>query len=331
VGGKTLRLFLVDGIPTGIIVGEIINWTGQITRLPRSSLAQFLERKDSNRTGVYLLIGSDEEEAGRQRVYVGESDNVGKRILQHANNSDGFDWDFACVISSKDQNLTKAHGLFLEARIIAKAIAADRVTLENTQTSAYENIPESDISDMTDFFEQVSVLLSALGIELFAPQVLQEQAERTTQTARQDSPIVARNDRQPSLKPVTGSEAISVILRDHSFGIEAKGIEANGEILVLKDSQARGANEHTTNVYSHLRERLVREGKLAKTDDPKIMTFTSDVIFNSPSAASAVILDRNDNGRSSWKEMGSGKSLNEWYAEQASRVSQPLAAMEATN
>ena len=68
MGGKTLRLFLVDGIPTGIVLGEIINWTGQITRLPRSSLAHFLERKDLNRTGVYLLIGSDEEEAGRQRV-----------------------------------------------------------------------------------------------------------------------------------------------------------------------------------------------------------------------------------------------------------------------
>ena len=61
------------------------------------------------------------------------------------------------------------------------------------------------------------------------------------------------------------------------------------------------------------------------------MIFTSDVIFNSPSAASAVILDRNDNGRSSWKEMESGKSLNEWYAEQASRVSQPRAVVEAPN
>ena len=88
---------------------------------------------------------------------------------------------------------------------------------------------------MTDFFEQVSVLLSALGIELFAPQVLQEQAERTAQMSERDSKIVVRNERQPSLKPVTGSEVISVILRDHSFGIEAKGIEANGEILVLKD------------------------------------------------------------------------------------------------
>jgi hypothetical protein len=131
--GKTLRLFLADGTPSGIVVAEIINWSGQLIRLPRPLLRAFLERKESNRTGVYLLVGADDEVAGRLRVYVGESDNVGVRLRQHVNSDDKSFWDFACVITSKDQNLTKAHGLFLEARIVDRALSADRVSLENSK------------------------------------------------------------------------------------------------------------------------------------------------------------------------------------------------------
>lgn len=69
--GKTLRLFLVDGTPNGIVIAEIINWSGQVVRVPRALLSQFLERKESNRTGAYLLIGDDDEVPGRLRVYVG--------------------------------------------------------------------------------------------------------------------------------------------------------------------------------------------------------------------------------------------------------------------
>lgn len=86
--GKTLRLFLVDGTPSGIVIAEVLNWTGQVVRLPRAMLGHFLERRESGRTGIYLLVGDDEEVPGRLRVYLGESDNVGVRLRQHANNTE---------------------------------------------------------------------------------------------------------------------------------------------------------------------------------------------------------------------------------------------------
>jgi hypothetical protein len=325
--GKTLRLFLVDGTPNGIVIAEIINWSEQVVRVPRALLSQFLERKESNRTGAYLLIGDDDEVPGRLRVYVGESDNLGARLRQHANKQDLFDWDFACVVTSKDQNLTKAHGLFLESQIIQQAMSADRVSLDNTQMHIYESIPESDISDMTYFFDQISVLLPALGIELFSPANLQQPGS-SAQIRPSDQIIddVTQSkfiERRESLQPITGSTPIDVILRDNKFGIDARGLESNGEILVLEGSRARGVNESEVNVYRQLRERLIKEGKIASTGDPRVLEFKSDVLFNSPSAASAVILDRNDNGRSTWKEINTNKSLNDWYADQANLVEQP--------
>lgn len=326
--GKTLRLFLVNGTPSGIVVAEIINWSGQVIRLPREALGDFLERRESNRTGIYLLVGRDEEIPGRLRVYIGESDNVGSRLRQHANSEEKSFWDFACVITSKDQNLTKAHGLFLEARIIEQALSADRVTLDNSQTNSYENIPESDISDMTYFFEQISVLLPALGVEIFLPKELVRHAVENRETSiAQISGIVLdgldrRVPRMP-YEPVTGEKAIEVVLHDNRFGIDAHGVESNGQIKVLSGSNARGVNDSEVNGYRPLRERLIKEGKLLPTHDERVFEFKTDVLFDSPSAASSVILDRNDNGRASWKEKGSQKTLNEWYVEQANRVKQP--------
>jgi hypothetical protein len=37
--GRTIRIDLVDGTPTGILTAEIMNWSGKFTVGPRSGLA----------------------------------------------------------------------------------------------------------------------------------------------------------------------------------------------------------------------------------------------------------------------------------------------------
>lgn len=50
--GKTIRIYLVDGEPTGILTAEIINWTGKVLVAPRSQLADLAKRPEVKRTGV---------------------------------------------------------------------------------------------------------------------------------------------------------------------------------------------------------------------------------------------------------------------------------------
>ena len=38
--GRTIRIDLVDGVPTGILTAEIINWTGKVIVAPRSGQVQ---------------------------------------------------------------------------------------------------------------------------------------------------------------------------------------------------------------------------------------------------------------------------------------------------
>jgi hypothetical protein len=58
MSGRTVKIFLVDGIPSGLITAEIMNWTGKFTVAPRSQLADLAQRDEVKRTGVYFLVGS---------------------------------------------------------------------------------------------------------------------------------------------------------------------------------------------------------------------------------------------------------------------------------
>ncbi len=111
--GRSIRLFLVDGTPSGIITAEIMNWTGHVMTAPRTRLPDLIKRSEIARTGVYFLTGVNPEEPTQTFVYVGESDNVAKRLVSHNKDETKEFWDKVCVVTSKDQNLTKAHARYL--------------------------------------------------------------------------------------------------------------------------------------------------------------------------------------------------------------------------
>ena len=77
--GKTIRIFLADGEPTGILLAhaEISNWTGKVLVAPRSQLDQLSKREEVRRTGAYLLVGPDQDDPSRALASIGEGDNSG--------------------------------------------------------------------------------------------------------------------------------------------------------------------------------------------------------------------------------------------------------------
>src|SRR5215831_11833201 len=111
--GRTVKLFLVDGAADGMLTAEIMNWTGHVLYAPRSRIVELLQRPEAQRTGVYLLTGENPDDADEILVYVGEGDNVGKRLAIHNKDPDKEFCENICVITSKDLNLTKAHVRYL--------------------------------------------------------------------------------------------------------------------------------------------------------------------------------------------------------------------------
>ena len=296
--GKSVRLFLADGTPGGLLTAEIMNWTGHVLAAPRSDLAALVKRPEATRTGIYLLLGDDPDSPGSTLAYIGESDDVGKRLTQHhrAEASGGKDfWDRAVVLTSKDMNLTKAHAKYLESRLVTLAAVAGRARLSNNTTPPVAPLPEADISDMEFFIDQARIILPVLGVNLL----------RSTK-----API-------PEARSSLGGDPTGVLsptfrLVSRSSDIDATAQEVDGEFTVREGSRARSEWVGTDHSYAKLHARLVSEGTMTLLPDGSARTFSRDVVFASPSAASAAVLGRNSDGRLEWKVGCIRQSYGQW-------------------
>lgn len=164
---RTVRLFVVDGSPNGLMTAEIVNWSGKIVVAPRSRLADLLARKEAGRTGVYLLAGLDPARASGRKLYVGEADDVRTRLRRHDAEEAMDFFDRVAIVISTDENLTKAHVRVLESQLIRLAAQAVDTTLVNGTALDFAGLPEADLADMESFLEQLLMVLPILGVDLF--------------------------------------------------------------------------------------------------------------------------------------------------------------------
>lgn len=289
VRGRTIRIYLADGVPTGILTAEIMNWTGKVVVAPRTRLPDFVARPEASRTGVYFLIGPDPEDALRTLVYVGESDSVRDRLLQHNADETKDFFNRVCMVVSKDENLTKAHVRYLESRLISLVQNAKRAKLTNGTAPNFNLLPESDRADMEYFIEQIGVMLPVLGFDFM-----------------QTLPVTVPT------KESGGDPTSPPTFEFAAVGVKATAMEADGEFIVLKGSTARLNGTASWTSYKGKRDKLLADGKLVESGEPNVLRFAEDVLFDSPSAAAAVVYAGNQNGRMAWRLMGTGQTYKDW-------------------
>lgn len=315
--GRSVRLFLVDGKSTGLITAEIMNWTGHVLTGPRADLPKFLARPEVGRTGVYLLHGRDPDDPDRTMLYIGESDQVGTRLKQHNQEDKKTYWERTCVITSKDQNITKAHARYLEARLIGIAAKAKRATLDNGTAPPVVPLPEADCSDMEFFIEQIRLILPVLGLDF-----LREAPQATAAT----------DTGHPST--LTPEPTGTVFALDHKkSGLHAEAREIDGDFVLLKGSRAVAQwKQESTQAqgYALLHQKLIADGVLLPDSASDWLILTEDVACSSPSAAGAVVLGRSSNGRIEWKVKGTQKTYAAWQEEQIAQAEQTAAAPAGT-
>src|SRR5262249_23509585 len=149
---------------SGLRTAELGLSTIKALVVPRASLSAATKRTEVQRTGVYILIGRDSDKPGVLKVYFGEGDTVLTRLSAHDKDPEKDFWEDAVVFVSKDENLTKAHGRYLESRLIRLANDAKRCTVTNgTQPPEQGKLPEADEVEMEEFITQARLLLGTLG------------------------------------------------------------------------------------------------------------------------------------------------------------------------
>jgi len=96
----------------------------------------------------------------------------------------------------------------------------------------------------------------------------------------------------------------------HEIAAVAK--EQGNAFTVLMGSQAKLDWSGQPHSYQLLRNDLHKTGALKLSNDGTHLVFTVDTPFKSPSAASATVLGRTDNGRNSWRIKGSSITYAAW-------------------
>ncbi len=275
---QTIQIFLPFGDPRGMRVAEITTRIVRVIEVPRSQLADFLKMPEALQVGVYFLMG-ELSEAGLPRAYIGQSGNVGFRLVQH-NQTKDF-WNRALVVISLTNSMTQTHALFLEWFAIAEAAKAGRYSLENGNTGSQPYTPAPLLADCHEIHETSATLLATLGQPIFEP---------------------LRN-------------ATTVPSEKELFYCKGSGADGTGEyttegFVVLKGSRGRAENVASIQGTSNerLRELLVKEGVM--TVQNGLYVFTRDHLFPSPSTAAMAVMGRSANGWVEWKA-ANGKTLDE--------------------
>ncbi|MEZ9202831.1 GIY-YIG nuclease family protein [Vibrio splendidus] len=285
--GRSIRIFLADGSPTGLRHVEIANWSGQALACPRSRFSELNDWHESKRPGVYFLF---ENAAGDENsVYVGESENVFKRLADHDRQKDF--WNEVVIFTSKDENLTKGHIKYLEARLVSVARQAERYEIQNANAPTQSTLPRADEAAMEEFIDNVRIVLGSLGhrvLEMISP-ATQSNDEVKKDDSIGDYPLFFKTN-----------------------GLTAKGRVVDDGFLLLSGSQLSNRSSKSLSEKNiAIKNQMLDDGVLQ--DESGHLLLVKDKLLRSSSSAADLVAGNSRSGPQSWKTEGNEllKSLEE--------------------
>ncbi len=283
---RQIKIFLADGSPRGLRTAELGLSTCKAVVAPRSNLVGLRERPEASRTGVYILVGPDTEDASRQAIYVGEGDDVFVRISRHDHDEDKDFWEYVVLFVSKDDNLTKAHVRHLESKLIKLARAAKRSTVSNATSPEFDLLPEADLAEMQELLEHMLLLLGTLGVDAFQVAPVRESIDEARPTKR------------------------GLALRMQGKGYQADCLAVDGEFTVAEGSVARLEEGPSLSDGVRSTRAALRSNGVLELDEGKLR-FSQDYGFPSASTAAGIVSGTTVNGKVVWK-LEDGRTFKDW-------------------
>ena len=266
--GKSIELFLANGTANSLIIAELSNWNGKAIKIPRIEIAE-CKREDIRGAGVYFLFCKEEDDS--DSVYIGESESVHDRLLQHlrdySSDKEKFYWTTAVIFLGRDLN--KALIRYLEDRFVQIARDSKRYKILTKNTYSKTVMKESQTAAMEEFIDNVKILINTLGYKVLEPAVQN---------------MFGSNHKEKLLYLNMGSAKATGIVTTEGFVLFA-GATVNGK--TFSKSLSKGA--------ATLRKKIFDAGKV------KELVTTEDIIFSSSSAAAVFVTGYSVSGPANWK------------------------------
>ena len=298
INGQAVRIFFVDGDTTGVRYVELANRTAQAICAPLSLLPRLKDwTSHLRRAGVYFLIGQGDV-SEPLRVYIGESEDVLARLANHATDKNKDFATHVLAITGKDDNLTKGHIRFLEAKLIQRARKAGRAKLDNSDgRNIPPSLPVGDQAFMGEFEADVCMLVGVIGyrfLDELDPNRSSVPRDRTT-------------------RPGPNTDVYMFEGTDFSGRMVITG---EGFVL-LKGSRLSQSVTRSVDAGTKRRRKLELDaGSFADEDD--MLITNRNLLFTSSSGAACFVAGSSRSGPKEWQS--NGRTLREIEAAQAAEL-----------
>lgn len=274
---KTIKLFLMDGEPSGRMKCSLANWTGIAYKIPRTALDKCKDLDILKQSGVYFLFGTDKSD--NAVVYIGQAGarKNGKGLLlriQEPHASIDY-WTEAVMFTTTNNSFGPTEISYLENRFCNMAVQSGRYVVKNGNDPNPGNITEETESELEEFIDYAKIVMGTLGHKVFEPFAPSSEVE----------------DEEP------------VLYLEYGKGI-ASGKRTSDGFVIFKGS---AVNPPLTKSCP---ERTIKDRKKYADKINKNGILISDILLSSPSSAAGFVGGASLSGNALWKD-SNGKTLKE--------------------
>ena len=273
---KSINIFLPTGSADGPIELEMLNWNGMVIKIPRKEVPTYAE-VELDKPGVYFLFCKEDD--GDDSVYVGEAENLLKRLKQHIQDynaeKESYFWQVAVCVKGNDLN--KALIKYLECFYCNKIKQSSKYTLLTKKSSLQMTLKRAELASMEEFVDNVNMLMGTIGYKVFEDMV-------------------------------EGAGEHTYFYCKSKNGADAKAYYTDAGFLVVRGSKIATTSSSKTyaeSVYKKLYDTL-HEQKVIENS-----VFVKEYTFASPTAAADVVLQSYVSGNEYWVD-AEGKKLKEY-------------------
>ncbi len=195
----SIRIFAPEG-ESDFLKIDRFGWSGKVIAFPRNKWDRIGDNDpDFDQSGVYILIGNDEEvddeEMEVPKIYVGQGGSVRSRIDSHIDGKTF--WDRGVVFISIGDTLNRAHITWLEYQLIKRAGEVGFCKLDNGNVPQEPELAEPDKADIQSFYNEILRILPLVNIQAFedrkvvvGPSVTTHSAASYASTSANDNDMV---------------------------------------------------------------------------------------------------------------------------------------------
>lgn len=166
-----LTFHVVSASLEGVVKVTRSRWSEIVYRFPRTALKEAAAVEELQGSGIYFLMG---EKEGAQTLYIGQAQNIYRRLQQHSVSDSKSFWSHTLVLTSTgDAVFNAAHLNYLENRFHELATDAARMNIENSMPPSVGCGITTIQQEMDECITHTGVVLNLMGYHF-----LEKQAER---------------------------------------------------------------------------------------------------------------------------------------------------------